>query len=85
MVGWLRRIVAADDPTAGAAALARLEETPQSHQRLHELAQILNHRASSDTGFRADLEALVDHARGHKLDVNSITELAWGSIRPPPA
>ena len=85
LASWLRRILAADDPAAGGAALARLEETPQSHQRLHELAQVLNQRATSDEGFRADLEALIEQAHGHRLDISSITELAWGSTgRPPP-
>lgn len=85
LAGWLRRIVAADDPTVGAAALARLEESPQSHERLHELAQVLNHRATSDKHFRADLEALIEQARDHRLDISSITESAWGSTgRPPP-
>lgn len=85
LVGWLRRIVAADDPAAGTAALARLEEAPQSHQRLHELAQLLNHRTTSDKGFRDDLEALIDQAHGHRLDIGSITKLAWGNTGRPPA
>lgn len=83
LVGWLRRIVVADDPTTGAAALARLEETPQSFQRLHELTQVLNHRATYDADFRADLEALIEQAHGHRLDISSITAIAWGTSQPP--
>ncbi len=63
LVGWLRRLVAADDPKVGVAALARVEEAPESHERLHDLAQVLNRRAIADSGFRSDLEALVDQAR----------------------
>ena len=83
LVGWLRRLVAADDPT-GAGALARLEETPESHPHLHELAQILNRRATSDTGFRSELEALISQARSESVDIGSITRQAWGNQVQPP-
>lgn len=79
LVGWLRRLVAADDPTAGAAALARVEEAPESHERLHDLAQVLNRRAIADGDFRSDLEALVNEARAEGVDVSSITQMAWGN------
>ena len=79
LVGWLRRLVAADDPTAGATALARVEEAPESHVRLHELAQVLNLRATADAGFRSDLEALINQAESEGLDINWITQLARGN------
>lgn len=81
LMGWLRRLVAADDPTVGAHALARVEEAPLSYARLHELAFILNRRATSDIGFRSDLEALIEHARASNLDIDSIIRLTWGNHR----
>jgi len=79
LVGWLWRLVAADDPTIGVAALARVEEAPESHERLHDLAQLLSRRAIADGGFRSDLEALVDEATALGVDVNSITQMVWGN------
>ena len=79
LVGWLRRLVAADDPTVGVAALARVEDAPESHERLHDLAQVLDRRAIADGGFRSDLEALINEASATGVDVNSITQTAWGS------
>ena len=79
LVGWLRRLAAAADPTVGVAALARVEEAPESHERLHDLAQLLNRRAIADSGFRSDLEALVNEASAQGVDVNSITQMAWGN------
>ena len=68
LVGWLRRLVAADAPAAG-AALARLEEAPQDQVRLHEFAQALNRRGVADAGFRSDLEALIGQARAEGIDI----------------
>lgn len=86
LVGWLRRLVAADDPAIGGAALDRVEEAPDSHVRLHELAEVLNRRATDDASFRSDLEALINQARTQGIDISSITQLAWGkaTVRPPP-
>lgn len=85
LVGWLRRLVAADDPEVGGVALGRVEEAPDSHVRLHELAEVLNRRATADAGFRSDLEALINQARVEGVDISSITQLAWGktAVRPP--
>ncbi len=84
-VGWLRRLVAADDPAVGGAALDRVEEAPDSHVRLHELAEVLNRRATADDGFRSDLAALINQARAEGIDISSITQLTWGktTVRPP--
>jgi len=81
LVGWLRRLVAADDPATVAVVLARVEEAPRGHAHLHELALALNRRATSDIGFRSDLEALIDHARASTLDIDSITRGTWGNHR----
>lgn len=79
LVGWLRRLIAADDPTTGAAALTRVEEAPECHERLHDLAHVLDRRAIADSGFRSDLEALVNKASADGVDVSSITQTVWGN------
>lgn len=84
LVGWLRRLVAADDPVAGIAALARLEEAPESHIRLHEFGRVLERRARFDGVFRVDLEALIDQARSDGVDIESITQVIWGRTGQPP-
>lgn len=80
LVGWLRRVFAADQAKAGAAALARVA-TPNG---LVELAYALNRRASDDAEFRTDLMALVEEAGSALVDIGSITQAAWG-VRSVPA
>ncbi len=48
LVGWLRRVFAADDAKQGAAALGLVVDTPDA---LVELAYVLNVRADADAGF----------------------------------
>lgn len=79
LVAWLRRLLSADDPPTGIAALAGVEETPDSLIRLHELAQVFNQRARCDSGFRGDLEALISQARIGGIDISSITQTVWGN------
>ncbi len=80
LVGWLRRVFAADDVKEGAAALGRVVDAPDG---LVELAYVLNVRADADAGFRADLVALVEEARSAGVDIGSITQTAWGARNVP--
>ena len=62
---------------AGAAALAGVEEVPDSPSRVGVLAEAVD-RLAADPGFRAELEALVSDARDAGVDVGAITQTAWG-------
>ena len=80
LVGWLRRVFAADDVKEAAAALGRVVDAPDG---LVELAYVLNVRADADAGFRSDLMVLVEEARSAGVDIGSITQTAWGARNEP--
>jgi hypothetical protein len=78
LVGWLRDRFTGDKDEAGARALARVEDAPDSPARIRELADVLDQRAGTDAEFRAALEALVAEARSAGVNVGSITQTAQG-------
>lgn len=78
LIEALRDRVSGDGEKAGADALARLEEAPDSPTRRHDLAQALDERAAAAPGFRDELEALVEEARRGGVDVDSLAQLAFG-------
>ncbi len=78
LIGWLRRLFAADESNGGAAALSRMERDPDGPSTLVELAYVLNRRAEADADFRADLMALVQEASAAGIDVGAVTRTAWG-------
>ena len=79
LLGWLRDRFSGDKDEAGARALARVEDAPDSPSRVRELAGVLDERTGADGEFRAALEALVAEARSAGVDVGSITQTAWGN------
>jgi hypothetical protein len=78
-VGWLRERFSADAEQEGAAALARVEDAPDSPSRLRELAEVLDRRAHADAGFGSELKSLVDETQASGVDVGSIVQTAWGN------
>lgn len=81
----LRRLVAAlrarfsgaADRAAG-DALARVQEVPDSPSRVRALGAVIDERVEGDAGLRSELEALVAQARGAGVDVERISQVAWG-------
>lgn len=81
LVGWLRERFAADDATEAIAALAKVEDAPDSPSRVRELAAVLDCRVDDpdDPDFRVEMQALVDEAQAGGADVGSIAQSAWGN------
>ena len=78
LVGWLRQRFSADDQHEAQAALAHVEQVPDSPSRLQRLAEVIDRRAEADAGFRSELKALVKHAQAGGVDVGTIAQTAWG-------
>jgi hypothetical protein len=76
---WLRERFSRDKDEAGARALDRVADAPDSPSRISELADVLDRRAESDSDFRAALEALVAEARSAGAAVGPITQTSWGN------
>jgi len=68
---------APDEPVR--AALARVEDAPDSPSRQRDLTEVIDVRARDDSGLRAELEGLVAQARDVGVDVGSISQSARGS------
>jgi hypothetical protein len=79
LVSWLRERFAGDKDPAGARALARVEDAPDSPSRIQELADVLEQRAETDGHFREVLKGLVAEARAAGVDVGTITQTVWGN------
>jgi hypothetical protein len=84
--GVLGRLLAAlRERFSGAAneaagdALTRVQEVPDSPSRLRALAALIDERAQGDAELRSELETLVAQARGTGVDVDTISQLAWGN------
>jgi hypothetical protein len=83
--GMLRRLVAAlRERFAGAGdepareALTRVQDAPDSPSRVKALAAVIDQRARDDLELRGELEALVAQARGGGVNVEKISQAAWG-------
>jgi hypothetical protein len=74
----LKRRFSEAEEEAGSSALERLEDAPDSPQRIRELAQLLDERADAVPGLRRELEALVEDVRGAGIDVDSVSQTALG-------
>src|SRR4051812_113523 len=81
----LRRLVAAlRERFAGAGdepareALTRVQEAPDSPSRVEALAREIDQRAQTDRELRSELEALVAQARRGGVNVEQISQSAWG-------
>lgn len=78
LVGWLRQRLTDDGDEAGAAALARVEEIPDSPSRVAVLAALVDQRAHDAKGFRNELERLVTEVKSAGVDVGSTDQKAIG-------
>ena len=78
LVVWLRDRFGRDSDQAGVQALAAAEKYggPVARQ---ELADAVDGKASTDTGFKAEVERLVEQAEQHGVDIKTITQNAWGN------
>ncbi len=79
VVGLLRERFSSRDDESAATALARLEDAPDSPTRVRELAVAVDRAAEADPALRSGLEALVSEARSAGIDVESISQTAWGN------
>jgi hypothetical protein len=79
LAGWLRDRFSRDKDEAGASALARVADAPDSPSRIRELADVVDRRAESDSDFRTALETLVAEARSAGAEVGPITQTSWGN------
>jgi hypothetical protein len=78
LVGWLRGRFSDDGDEVGSAALAQVEEVPDSPSRINALAEVLNQRAKDVEGFRAALEDLVAKAESAGVNIGAIKQKASG-------
>jgi predicted metallo-beta-lactamase superfamily hydrolase len=79
VTSWLRERFSGEKDEAGARALARVADAPDSPSRARELAEVIDQRSASDPEFRTSLEALVTEARKAGVQVGSITQVARGN------
>lgn len=79
LVEALRRRFSDGEEQAGAMALERLEDAPDSPGRQRDLAQLLDERADAVPELRRELEAMVIEARDAGVDVESVSQLAFGN------
>jgi hypothetical protein len=78
VVGWLRARFSKSGDEEGSAALAGVEEVPDSPSRAGALAKALDSRAAADPEFKAELEKLIEEAKGAGVEVKSISQSAIG-------
>jgi hypothetical protein len=76
LVGWLRARLSGSE--SDAAALARVEEVPDSPSRVKELAAAID-RLAADPQFRSELQAMVEESREAGVDVESVSQSVWGN------
>jgi hypothetical protein len=72
----LRARFSRDEVVGG--ALARVEDAPDSPSRVRALAEHIDAAVQRDAGLREELEELVRRARGEGVDVEAISQVAWG-------
>jgi hypothetical protein len=75
--GWLRQRLAGQ--AEAGAAVARVEEAPDSPSRVTALGEVLDRLAQQDPGFAGELRQQVEQARGAGVDVKGITQTAVGN------
>lgn len=78
LVGLLRERFSGTQDEAASTALVKLEDVPDSPTLVRHLAEVVDQRADTDPGFRAELESLVREARSDGVDVDSIAQVAVG-------
>jgi uncharacterized membrane protein YebE (DUF533 family) len=60
-------------------ALARVEDPPAGPTQLAALAAAVDSHAGEDAAFAAELHRLVQHAEAAGVEVQNVTQVAWGS------
>jgi hypothetical protein len=78
MVNWLRVRFSRKHDEEASAALAKVEDVPDSPSRVKALASVLVRRAEADLEFRAELQRFVEQAENAGVEVKSITQSAFG-------
>jgi hypothetical protein len=64
---------------AGQAALARVQDPPVAERQLVALAAAVDHHAGQDPAFAEELRRLVREHEAAGVDVQHVTQVAWGS------
>lgn len=85
--GALRRLVELvrdrlSSEEEGSKVLERVEDAPDSPKRIETLARLLDERAKKGSGFRQELEALVEEAKDSGVNVGSIVQATFGKQSP---
>jgi hypothetical protein len=79
LVSRLREHFRATHDDTGGAALARVEDAPDSPSRALELATVLDQHAARDSAFEAELQSLVREAQSAGVDIEAVTQTVWGN------
>jgi uncharacterized protein YidB (DUF937 family) len=79
LVGWLRGRLSGAGAEPAAAALAGVEEVPDSPSRVKGLAAAIDQLAEAEPRFRDELRAWVRETREAGVDVESVSQSVWGN------
>jgi len=66
----------------GSKTLERVEDAPDSPERIEALAHILSEQAKDDPEFRQEMETLVEEAKGSGINVGGIVQATYGKESP---
>ncbi len=75
---FVRNQISRDGNAPASAALARVQDAPDSPSRLRELAAMIAALAQDDEEFRSELERLIGEARQAGVEVGMVTQTAIG-------
>lgn len=78
LVGWLRKRFSGKSDDGALAALAQLEDAPDSPSRAAALARVVDERVQTDPEFRVELARLVEQVKAAGVAVTSVTQIASG-------
>ncbi len=82
LVELVRGRLSSSHEGGGSTALENVEEVADSPSRIEALARLLDEQADEEPGFRDELKALVEEARGAGVDVKSVVQVAYGDQSP---
>ena len=76
---WLKARFRRDDDADGARAVDTAEDAFDSPRARDRLAAVIDAKAAADQSFAEELRGLVKDAEAGGVDVQAITQTAWGS------
>lgn len=78
LAGAIRRHFREHGSDEDQAALARLQEVPDSPSRLEALAQAIDRQVSAEPALANELRGLIEESKAGGIDVGSLAQSAWG-------